>query len=69
MRVPRWGSPSSPNAFLPPLHAVMSPAARLSAWPPSRGENKAKQSSPGSKYYLDTKERYVSLYGSRISAF
>lgn len=39
------------------------------AGPPSRREKKTKQNRPGSKYYLNIKERDVSSYGSRISAF
>lgn len=42
-----------------------SPGAR----PCSRREKKTKQNRPGSKYYLNIKERDVSSYGSRISAF
>lgn len=65
----KMGLPIFPNAFLPLSMLCYEPCSKAECLAPLWGGNKAKQSSPGSKYYLDTKERYVTLYGSRISAF
>lgn len=62
------GAPPFSLVHLSPCHAPCAVPCPQPG-PAPGGEDKTKQSWPGSKYYLDIKERYVSLYGSRISAF